>query len=77
MGIEWFAEPWRKMKRPVADGGRFRKRIAEYAKRIHVLKRNGLEWLRRGGTQALSLWMQVVDSISRESSKRAVLSVFW
>jgi hypothetical protein len=33
----------RKLNSIAPDRGRFRKRIAEYAKRMHVLETNGLE----------------------------------
>jgi hypothetical protein len=62
--------------RRAEEWGRFRKRIAEYAQRTYVLKRNGLERLQRGDNPAHSLCLQVVDSIQRGFSKRALLSVF-
>jgi hypothetical protein len=43
---------------------------------MHVLKINGLERLQKGDNPAFFLCKQVVDSISRKFSKRALLSVF-
>jgi len=73
------------------DRGRFRKRIAEYAKRMRMLKINDLDRPQRDynlalsilalsilalSILALSIGLQVVDSMRCKFYKRALLAVF-